>query len=95
MEFILQRGYYSSIPELLDHMNSTVARHPTPPEVVMNYDPGGRKVSLKSADFTCMSSISGELANILGLGPKHSIQKFPFSADITGLLISCVCSQIL
>lgn len=65
-------------------MNSTVARHPPPPEVVMSDDPVGRKVSLKSADFTFMFSTSRELANILGLGPKRSVQKFPFWADITG-----------
>ncbi|DAC80295.1 TPA_asm: penton [Terrapene box turtle adintovirus] len=82
--FILRRGYYSTIPELLEHMNSNVARHPGPPEVVMNYDPVGRKVRLKSTDFMYVFSTGGELANILGLGHKRNVQKFPFSADITG-----------
>lgn len=80
--FFLQRGYYASIPELLDHMNNVMQAHEDPPEMVLHYDTVARKVRLKPP-FTYTFLANGELAYILGLFPGNPVKKLPFTADIT------------
>lgn len=81
--YLLQRGYYSSIPELLAHMNSLIKTHNDPPEVVLRYDQVSRKVSLEP-DGTYTLMVGAELSYILGLFPNHHVKILPFAADITG-----------
>lgn len=81
--FKVPRSYYSSIPDLIEEMNSVAQSHRHPPDLRLDYDPVIRKVLLK-APPTYTFSASTELPHILGVLPHVAVQKMPFTADITG-----------
>lgn len=80
--FILQRGYYSEIPVLLEVMNNLISRGPDHPEALLHYDRVTGKVRLKTnGPYTIQAG--GRLANMLGLVPNRHTKTPPFKADIT------------
>lgn len=81
--FLLKGGYYSSIPELLESMNSLILSCRDPPEVALHYNSITRKVRLKSETQHTLS-VGAELSYILGMAPDRHVKKMAFTADITG-----------